>query len=116
MERLTCYQYSLVSLVPLLLRNLKDVGAASLNSGGGGGSRSASLTNLASIDPLTTGKVKSFNMPLQLFGQVRTKKKYWSEREGVEQISQFLFFISIGIRLASIYTLATNRCPFISRN
>ncbi|KAJ3388037.1 late secretory pathway protein avl9 [Lobulomyces angularis] len=76
-EKLTCYQYSLVSLITDLLRNLKDVGSPLLEFQGQCNVQqkkpqvketrgSVELLNLG-LDPYKA-KIEKFNLPLSIFG------------------------------------------------
>jgi len=68
-ERVTSYQSALVSLIPDLLRNLKDSAAIDLQfqSGPPGPSTSQESINFA-LDPYRA-KISKFNLPLRIFGK-----------------------------------------------
>lgn len=67
-ERLSSYQYSLVSLMPELLRSLQDVGAPRLNSYQNMASSSSSAAP-QSGDNLVKSRIRKFGLPLRLFGE-----------------------------------------------
>ena len=83
-ERLSAYQYGLVSLVPELLRHLEDVGAPFLEFRSAPVPPEAELseTELQSID-----KFKKMGFPLQIFGTVSVDSPWffdWNYKEPLD--------------------------------
>ncbi|KAI9193197.1 transport protein Avl9-domain-containing protein [Polychytrium aggregatum] len=73
-EKLSSYQYSLVSLIPDLLRHLDDVGSPLLGNAPDAGhhvdSKPSALTKkLTELEDLHLAKLKNFGLPLRVFGK-----------------------------------------------